>query len=57
MSDIGIIALLVAILLGFNVFILFRLFRVEDKAAINHLAVAELLRLHLELLAEEEEDG
>ena len=56
MTDIGIIALLVAILLGFNVFILFRLFRVEDKAAINHMAVAELLRLHPELLAEEEED-
>lgn len=56
MTDIGIIALLVAILLGFNVFILFRLFRVEDKAAINHMAVAELLLIHPELLAEEDED-
>ena len=56
MNALTVITLMLAILFGFTVFFLCRLYRLEEEMDLHNTAIAELLRLHPELLAEEEED-
>lgn len=55
MNTLTVITLMLAILFGFSVYALWRLYRIDEDLDLHDSAIVALLELHPELLADDEE--